>query len=74
VGIFRKIGWEGVDWMHLAQNKDQWRVEVYGPHATGSGQKSVADSCGHVNEPSGSMKNAEFLDYLLKEDSAPWSW
>jgi hypothetical protein len=20
----RKIGWEGVDWMHLAQDRDQW--------------------------------------------------
>jgi hypothetical protein len=22
------IGWEGVDWMHLAQDRDQWRVVV----------------------------------------------
>jgi hypothetical protein len=21
---FREIGWEGVDWMHLAQDRDQW--------------------------------------------------
>jgi hypothetical protein len=20
----RKIGWEGVDWMHLGQDRDQW--------------------------------------------------
>jgi hypothetical protein len=20
----REIGWEGVDWMHLAEDKDQW--------------------------------------------------
>jgi hypothetical protein len=20
----RKIGWEGVDWLHLAQDSDQW--------------------------------------------------
>jgi hypothetical protein len=20
----KKIGWEGVDWIHLAQNRDQW--------------------------------------------------
>jgi len=26
---FRKIGWEGVDWMHLAQNGDQWQAVVY---------------------------------------------
>jgi hypothetical protein len=22
---FREIGWEVVDWMHLAQDRDQWR-------------------------------------------------
>jgi hypothetical protein len=22
---FREIGWEGVDWIHLAQDRDQWR-------------------------------------------------
>jgi len=35
-------------------------------------------TCECVNEPSGSIKCAEFLDYLrvgllLKKDSAPWS-
>jgi hypothetical protein len=24
----RKIGWEGVDWMHVAQNRDQWQILV----------------------------------------------
>jgi hypothetical protein len=24
----REIGWEGVDWMHLAQDTDQWRALV----------------------------------------------
>jgi hypothetical protein len=24
----RKMGWEGVEWMHLAQNTDQWRALV----------------------------------------------
>jgi len=24
-GDLRKMGWEGVDWMHLAQVRDQWR-------------------------------------------------
>jgi len=24
----RKIGWEGVDWMHMAQNRDQGRSFV----------------------------------------------
>jgi hypothetical protein len=23
-----EIGWEKVDWMHLAQDRDQWRVVV----------------------------------------------
>jgi hypothetical protein len=22
----REIGWEGVDWIHLAQDRDQWRT------------------------------------------------
>jgi hypothetical protein len=24
----REIGWEGVDWMHLAQDRVQWRAVV----------------------------------------------
>jgi hypothetical protein len=24
----REIGWEGVDWMHLAQDRDQWLALV----------------------------------------------
>jgi hypothetical protein len=24
----RKIGWEGVDWIHLTQDRDQWWVFV----------------------------------------------
>jgi len=24
----REIRWEGVDWMHLAQDRDQWRAVV----------------------------------------------
>jgi hypothetical protein len=26
--IYVEIGWEGVDWMHLAQNKYKWRAVV----------------------------------------------
>jgi hypothetical protein len=37
----------------------------------------VTDTCECVNEPSGSIKCGEFLDYLengwLLKDSAPWS-
>jgi len=37
----------------------------------------VADACECGNEPSGSVKCGEFLDYmqtsLLLKDSAPWS-
>jgi hypothetical protein len=25
---FREIGWGGVDWLHMAQDKDQWWVLV----------------------------------------------
>jgi hypothetical protein len=24
----REVGWEGVDWIHLAQDEDQWRDVV----------------------------------------------
>jgi hypothetical protein len=24
----RETGWKGVDWMHLAQDRDQWRAVV----------------------------------------------
>jgi hypothetical protein len=24
----REIGWEGMDWIHLAQDRDQWWVVV----------------------------------------------
>jgi hypothetical protein len=24
----REIGWEGVDWIHLAQDRDQWQALV----------------------------------------------
>jgi hypothetical protein len=26
---FREIGWDGMDWIKLAQNRDQWRVLVH---------------------------------------------
>jgi hypothetical protein len=27
-GIFREIGWEGVDWMYLIEDRDQWQALV----------------------------------------------
>jgi hypothetical protein len=24
----KEIGWEGVDWIHLAEDRDQWRAVV----------------------------------------------
>jgi hypothetical protein len=33
-----------------------------GLDASGSGQRQVAGSCKHDNEPSGSMKGVKFLD------------
>jgi hypothetical protein len=26
--IFREIGWEVLDWIHVAQDRDQWRALV----------------------------------------------
>jgi len=39
----------------------------------------VTGPCEHGNEPWGSIKGEEFFDWLigcwlLKKDSAPWSW
>jgi hypothetical protein len=39
----------------------------------------MAGSCGHGNEPSGSLKSGEFLElfsgyWLLNKDSAPWNY
>ena len=50
---------------------------VYGLGWAGPGQRKVADACECGNEPSGSVKCGEFLDWLqtgqlLKKDSAPW--
>jgi hypothetical protein len=24
----REIGWEGVDWVHLVEDRDQWQADV----------------------------------------------
>jgi hypothetical protein len=55
----REIGWDGMDWIDLAQGRDQWE-----------------GSCEDGNEPSGSIKCWEFLEWLhnwqlLKKGSAP---
>ena len=51
---------------------------VYGLDWAGPGQRQVAYAYECGNEPSGSVKCDEFLDYLqtrqlLMKDSAPWS-
>jgi hypothetical protein len=29
IGMYvREVGWEGVDWMHVAKDRDQWRAVV----------------------------------------------
>jgi hypothetical protein len=33
---FREIGWEGVDWMHLAQDRTNGRTCEYGNEPTDS--------------------------------------
>jgi len=42
----REIGWEGVDWIHLAPSRGEWGG-VY---------------CEHSNEPLGSIKGMKCLD------------
>jgi hypothetical protein len=43
----REIGWDGMDWIDLDQDRDQWR-------ALGK----------HDNEPTGSIKCWEVLEWL----------
>jgi len=42
----KEIGWESVDWIHVAQNRNQW----------------LAGSCEHGNETSVSINGGEFKD------------
>jgi hypothetical protein len=42
----REVGWGGMDWINLAQDRDRWR----------------ASSCECGYEPSGSIKCGEFLE------------
>jgi hypothetical protein len=44
----REREWDGMDWIHLVQDRDQWRA-----------------LCKHGNEPSGSIKCWEVLEWLL---------
>jgi hypothetical protein len=45
--ILREIGWDGMDWIDLGQDKNQWRALA-----------------NRVNEPSGSLKCWEVLEWL----------
>jgi hypothetical protein len=52
----REVGWDGMDWIDPAEDRDQWKALV--------------------NEPSGSIKCWEVLEWLhnwrlVKEGSAP---
>ena len=56
---------------------DKWD-EGHELDRSGSGQGQVAGSCECGNEPSGSIKCGEFVDWLrtsqlVRKDSAPWS-
>jgi hypothetical protein len=44
----REIGWEDVDWIKLAQDRDQWRASVF----------TI------MNQYLGSVKGGEFLDEM----------
>jgi hypothetical protein len=57
-----ETGWSSMDWIDLAQNRDQ----------------SVEGSCEYSNEPSDSIKRWQIPEYLqnwllVKKGSAPWS-
>jgi hypothetical protein len=51
----REIGRKGVDWMHLAQDRDQWRglvnTVMYGLDTSGSGEGTVVGCYENSSEP-----------------------
>jgi hypothetical protein len=71
--IYLKLLWEDNIKMNLREVG--WGC---GLDRSRSGQEQAADSCECGNEPSGSIKCREFLDYLrtcwlFRKDSASWS-
>jgi hypothetical protein len=32
----REVGWDGADWIDLAQDRDRWRAVLYGDEPSGS--------------------------------------
>jgi hypothetical protein len=57
----REIGWGGVDWIDLAQDRDQWRALV----------NTVMNL--RVPKNVGKFLSGCATGRLLKKDSAPWS-
>jgi hypothetical protein len=54
----REIGWEGMDWIHLAQDRDQWQALV--------------NTEMNVQVPY-SVGNLLSSYWLFKMDQTPWS-
>jgi hypothetical protein len=58
---FREIGWDGMDWIDLAQDRDHWRAVV----------NTVMNLLGSIK----CWEFLEWLSdwRLLNRDSAPWT-
>jgi hypothetical protein len=48
-------------------------VGGYGLDSSFSEQEALEGFSEYGNDPSGSTEHREFLDYLLKKESVPWS-
>jgi hypothetical protein len=88
-GVYRVLVGKPEEKRPLGRPRRRWEDNIkmdiqevgmleYGLDWASSGKRQVASNYECVNEPSGSIKRGEFLDYLqtgylLKNDSAPWS-
>jgi hypothetical protein len=56
----REIGWEGMDWIHLGQDRDQWGTLL-----------NTVMNLWVLQKVGNFLTSCDYL--LLKKDAAPWN-